>query len=104
MDDDEDFGTCEVAGCGRDAEHRAQVTRNGEQFGHPLSLCDDHVIPYMGCGDAECDEEAAAVMYFARGDDVRRVFACPGHELELRTGAQILIDGERFELDDDARP
>ena len=102
MDEDDDFGMCEVADCGLPAEHMAQVNRNGAPFGPPLALCDEHVVPYMTCGDDECDEQATAVLYFSRDDDVRRVFACDEHERELRGGAEVEIDGLRYELDDDA--
>ena len=100
MDDDEDYGPCEIAGCGADAEHVVQVHRDGEAFGPPLALCDRHVVPYMACGSDGCEEQATEVAIYVRenlatgDDDRRRIYACDDHAAALADpGAQVEIDG-----------
>lgn len=103
---DGDYGICEIAECGRDAQHSVQVEKDGLAFGPPLALCDDHVVPYLICGHESCSEGATEVLWCVRedpdtGEDVdrRALFACARHALEMRTRGEVTIDGRPYELE-----
>jgi len=103
---DADLGNCEIAECGRPAQHNVQVEKDDAPFGAPLALCDQHVVPYLPCGQETCSEGATEVLWCTRenlaagADDRRALFACDVHAREIRESHEVVIDGLPFRFGD----